>query len=290
LIFSCPYGYNKIKSIAGSELWISLAIGLTCSNQWEQFVELEQENMKKISVLSVLILMMYFLSAGTVYAADVKGSAVEGKVVGRDGRPLAGVKVVATLPNGERKEGYERFEAKTRIDGTFLLAGLYPGTYYRILCDSGQCNDPKERIRSLPTGETLKLRNDFVLTFSPFNVTPDGVIQDQRTGLEWAPVALMTINYDGAVAYAKSLRLSGGGWRLPTVDELKDLYESGQRGCGLDSAFENPRPKAWSSDPRNPSKRWLVRFSSYEVHTELWDQESPPCDDCRVLPVRSAKR
>jgi hypothetical protein len=253
-------------------------------------MQLFNRNMKKISLVSVLILMIYFLSAGIVYSADVKGSAVEGKVVDRDGKPLAGVKVVAMLPNGELIEGYERFEAKTKLDGTFLLEGLYPGTYYRILCDSGQCNDPKERIRSLPSGETLKLRDDFVVIFSPFNVTPDGVIQDLRTGLEWAPVALMTINYDGAVAYAKSLRLAGGGWRLPTVDELKDLHESGQRGCGLDSAFENPRPKAWSFDPGNPSKRWLVRFSSYEVYADLWDQESPPCDDCRVLPVRSTKK
>ena len=249
-----------------------------------------QQNVKNISVMSVLLLMICFLSCGISYAADMKGSAVEGKVVGRDGRPLEGIKIVAMLPSGEFREGHERREARTKIDGTFVLEGLYPGTYYRILSEGGQCNDPKERIRSLPSGETMKLRNDLVLIFPPFKVTPDGVIQDQRTGLEWAPVTLMTINYDGAVTYAKSLRLAGGGWRLPTVDELKDLHVSGQRGCGLDSAFENPRPKVWSANPKNPSTPWMVRFSSYEVCAELWDQASPPCDDCHVLAVRSLKR
>jgi hypothetical protein len=249
----------------------------------------EQEHMKKISVLSVLILTICFLFAGTAYSEDKKGSAVAGKVVSRDGRPLSGVRVVAMLPSGEQKEGYDWFEVRTKKDGTFVLEGLYPGMYYRIVCDGGQCNSPKERIRSLPSGETLKLKNDFVLVFSPFEVTADGVIQDTRTGLEWAPVPLMTFNYDRAAAYTKSLRLAGGGWRMPTVDELKDLFESAQRGCGLDSAFEHPRPKAWSTDPRSSSKRWLVRFSSYEVYADLWDQGSPPCDDCRVLPVRSTK-
>jgi hypothetical protein len=246
--------------------------------------------MKKISVFSVLILMICFLLAGAACSEDRKGSAVKGKVVGRDGRPLAGIKVVAMLPDGDYKEGYDSFEVKTKPDGTFVIEGLYPGTYYRIVCDSGQCNDQKERIRSLPYGETLKLGNDFVLIFSPFKVSSEGVIQDLRTGLEWAPVPLPTFNYDGAARYTKSLRLAGGGWRLPTVDELKDLFESGQSGCGLDWAFEDRYPASWASDSKGLSKQWLVRFSRFKVSTELWDQQSVPCDDCRVLPVRSARK
>lgn len=246
--------------------------------------------MKNISAISLCIVLVCALSAGNAHSSELKGSAVKGKVVGSDRRPLADVRVVAMLPNGEIRKGYERLETKSAADGTFLLEGLYPGTYYRILSDSGQCNSPKERIRSLPSGETLKLENDLLLIFSPFTVTADGVIQDQRTGLEWAAAPLITVDYDGAAAYATSLTLAGGGWRLPTVDELTGLHASGQRGCGLDSAFKNPRPKAWSSDPKSPLKRWLVKFSRYEVQTELWDQQSPPCDDCRVLAVRSAKR
>ena len=250
----------------------------------------KQGNMKKISMLSILSLLLCFLFAGTAYSENQKGSAVEGKVVDRYGRPLAGVKVVATLPGGEYQEGHDWFEVKTKPDGTFLIEGLYPGTYYRIVCDGGQCNDLRERIRSLPYGETLKLEKDFVLIFSPFKVSSEGVIKDLWTGLEWAPVPLTTVNYDGAIRYSKSLGLAGGGWRLPTVDELNELYESGRRGCGLDLAFENYYPKVWASDPKSPSKKWVVRFSSYKVYTELWDRESDSCDDCRVLPVRSLKQ
>jgi hypothetical protein len=244
--------------------------------------------MKKLSVLSALILMICFLFAGTAYPADEKGSAVAGKVVGRDGRPLAGVSVEAMLSGGEYKEGYEWFEVKTKPDGTFVLKGLYPGTYYRIVCDGGQCNDQKERIRSLPPGETLKLENDFVLFFSPFKVSSENVIQDLRTGLEWAPVP-MTINYDGAVTYAKSSALPVEAGDCPRWMNFM-ICMNRVKGMRLDWAFENRYPKAWASDLKSPSKRWLVRFSGYKVYTELWGQQSEPCDDCRVLPVRASKR
>jgi len=254
-----------------------------------RFNQEEERNVKKVFAQIVMILMMSFLFVYSAYSADNKGSAVLGKVVDRDGSPLEGVKVVAVLQSGTRKEGYNRLEVETKSDGIFVLKGLYPGTYYRIVCKGGQCNDQGERIRSLPSGETLKLEQEYVLILSPFKVSSEGVIRDLWTGLEWAPVPMMTLSYDHAVAYAESLSLAGGGWRLPTVDELKKLYESGQRGCGLDQAFRNRYPKAWSSDPKSPSKRWLVRFSRYEGYTELWDRQSDPCDDCRVLAVRSAK-
>jgi hypothetical protein len=244
--------------------------------------------MKKIPMLSVLVLVSSLL-AGTAYPED-KGSAVEGRVVDRDGRPLAGVKVVAMLTAGEYIEDYDRFEVKTKSDGKFVIQGLHPGTYYKIVFDANQCNEQRERIRSLPSGETMKLRQDYVLIFSPFEVSSEGVIKDLRTGLEWAPVPPITFTYDLAALYTKSLGLGGGGWRLPTVDELRDLYDSAHDGCGLDWAFENRYPRAWSSDPKSPTKRWLVKFSRDKIYTELWDQRLDPCDNCRVLPVRSLKQ
>ncbi len=246
--------------------------------------------MKRIPLLFFLVLVCSLLLAGGAHPADNKGSAVEGRVVDQRGRPLAGLKVVAILTTGEYIEDYDRFEVKTQSDGKFHLQGLHPGTYYKIIFDAGQCNDQRERIRSLPSGETMKLGKDYVLIFSPFEVSPEDVIRDLETGLEWAPVPPITVSYDRAASYVKSLSLAGGGWRLPTVDELNDLYESARDGCGLDWAFENRYPKAWSTDPKSPSKRWLVRFSRDKAYTELWVEQAGPCDDCRVLPVRSSPK
>jgi hypothetical protein len=164
--------------------------------------------------------------------------------------------------------------------------------YYKIVFDGGQCNDPKERIRSHPSGETLKLAKDNVLILSPFKVSPDGVISDLLTGLEWAPLSVTTVNdYERAESYAASRRLDGGGWRLPTVDELEGLNESGKRGCGLEAdAFGSSYFRVWASDRKSGLNQWIVMFHRDKVNTELWDQELGPCDNCRVLAVRSSKR
>ncbi len=242
--------------------------------------------MKKISVLLILCCLLMFLSFAVAYSRDRKGSAAEGRVVGKDGSPLPGVTAVAILPSGEYKDGYEEIKAVADATGKFKLKGLYPGTYYRIFFRSGQCNDPRERIRNLPPGETLSLGNEYTLLFSPFKVLSNGVIEDPRTGLEWAPVPMPTVNYEMALAYARSLGLAGGGWRLPTIDELEGLYETGQGGCGLDSAFGDRYPNAWAANVKHQPDLQVFDFLQGRVDTRPGDDVAP-CDNCRVLPVRS---
>jgi len=242
--------------------------------------------MKKVSALLILCFALMFLSSAAAYSRDRKGSAAEGKVVSKDGSPLSGVTAVAILPSGEYREGYEEIKAVADATGRFKLKGLYPGTYYRIFFQGGQCNDPRDRIRTLPPGETLSLGKDYTLLFSPFKVLSNGVIKDPRTGLEWAPVPMPTVNYAMASAYARSLSLAGGGWRLPTIDELEGLYETGQSGCGLDWAFGNRYPNAWAANIKNMPDLQVFDFLRGMVDTRP-GEEVAPCDNCRVLPVRS---
>jgi hypothetical protein len=250
---------------------------------------MKQKRMKKFSALSIFIalsLMGSFLFAAAALSAGMTGSAVEGKVLDKNGRPLSGVTVVAELPNGEYRDGYEEIKAVAGDDGDFRLNGLYPGTYYRLFFEGGQCNDPIERIRSLPPGEIMKLNKDYVLLFSPFKVSPSGVIKDPRTGLEWAPVSMFEANYRVAETYATHLRLDGGGWRLPTIDELEGLYETGRSGCGLDWAFGNRYPNAWATDHEGSSERKIFDFLHGTTYAQPVGDGVAPCNNCRVLPVR----
>jgi hypothetical protein len=57
-----------------------------------------------------------------------------------------------------------------------LLLRLYPGRIIKIVFDGGQCNDLKDRVK-VSFGETMKLKKDYVLTLSTFNVSEDGVIR-----------------------------------------------------------------------------------------------------------------
>ena len=60
-----------------------------------------------------------------------------------------------------------------------------------------------------------------------------------------------------SIAYCASLPLAGGGWRLPTKDELLTVYANR-------AALEPTDEPLWSSSSvaGSPSDGWYVRFSA----------------------------
>jgi hypothetical protein len=66
----------------------------------------------------------------------------------------------------------------------------------------------------------------------------DGTILDKSTGLTWqkdTPDLLLTL--EDAEEYAKTLELSGNGWRIPTRDELLNIVEHGKKDPCLNDLF-----------------------------------------------------
>ena len=55
-----------------------------------------------------------------------------------------------------------------------------------------------------------------------------GTVSDNLTGLEWFAGPNKDQNWYAAREWVKSLKTAGGGWRMPTIDELKTLYEKGK--------------------------------------------------------------
>ena len=74
----------------------------------------------------------------------------------------------------------------------------------------------------------------------------DGVIDDSKLGLQWAPAPDRPMNHYQADEYARNLRLAGGGWRLPTVSELKSVYDKTRPG-GADPMFHVSDYLVWMS-------------------------------------------
>ena len=55
----------------------------------------------------------------------------------------------------------------------------------------------------------------------------DGTVTDNGTGLMWQKTTAGKMNWYDAMSYASGLSLGGhSGWRLPSKDELKGLYNS----------------------------------------------------------------
>ena len=63
----------------------------------------------------------------------------------------------------------------------------------------------------------------------------NATLTDTFTGLQWAQHDnLHDVNIDTAKQWCASLSLSGAGWRLPTIQELEEIYAAGHEStpCG----------------------------------------------------------
>ncbi|MEA1954128.1 MAG: DUF1566 domain-containing protein, partial [Campylobacterota bacterium] len=112
------------------------------------------------------------------------------------------------------------------------------------------------------------------------------VVTDHLTNLEWADDASVAsvrkqwvtqANYDAgnyfdtsgdtATTYCATLALDGGGWRLPTIEELVGLSDYGRHTPAIDPVFVNVDGSLstyWSStsNASYSSTAWLVSFYS----------------------------
>ena len=111
----------------------------------------------------------------------------------------------------------------------------------------------------------------------------DGTVTDTDTGLMWADKDNgSNINWFSAKSYCEGY--SGGGksgWRMPTIDELAQLYSIRAYG----PVIRRTAYVVWASETRD-SDAALFDFSNGRWG---WDPQSYVSTVFRALPVRSAK-
>ncbi len=98
-----------------------------------------------------------------------------------------------------------------------------------------------------------------------FSAPGDGTVLDSQTGLQWAQRDNgQNINWNNARSYCSNLSTSGGGWRLPSMDELEGIYDAtatlttscGGYTCRASPLFSLTGPIAWSNQSNGSSKAW----------------------------------
>ena len=115
---------------------------------------------------------------------------------------------------------------------------------------------------------------------SPFSISGDGQeVTDSRSGLVWRRCA-EGLKWDGKTCAGKlakfklagakeAAKAAGGGWRLPTKDELVGLVVKGKKKPLIDDAAFPGTPKTlfWSTRPGfdDNLNAWLVNFSNGKV-------------------------
>lgn len=82
----------------------------------------------------------------------------------------------------------------------------------------------------------------FPVVDGPFTAYSNYVVKDSRTGLEWYcrhDPQFKGINSASASEWAKNLSVDGGGWRMPSLEELYGLYGAGSYNQGSKFGLEN---------------------------------------------------
>jgi len=94
------------------------------------------------------------------------------------------------------------------------------GTYQVVLIG-------KVRVRSSETQPTDAVESSARVVERDGNYFKydNGVVYDKNTGLEWYVGPDKSTTWNKAKRWVESLNIAGGGWRMPTRDELKTLYQ-----------------------------------------------------------------
>jgi TolB-like protein len=75
-----------------------------------------------------------------------------------------------------------------------------------------------------------------------------GVVRDTKSGLEWYAGPDKNIGWDDTKSWVANLRVDGGGWRMPTLKELKGLFQKGAGSRNMTQLFETTGWWVWSGE------------------------------------------
>lgn len=121
-----------------------------------------------------------------------------------------------------------------------------------------------------------------------FAVSPEDVIFDSETGLEWVVGPDEDTNYEKANQWVAGCSTAGGGWRMPTRRELRRLYQQGVGDRNMDPAFKITGFYVWA-EPRNSSYGSYGWAFGFGLGDDCWFT-SRTANYCRAFGVRASQR
>ena len=113
-----------------------------------------------------------------------------------------------------------------------------------------------------------------------------GIVKDTKTGLEWKVGPDKDTNWNEARSWVKNLKLKGGGWRMPTLVELKGLHQKGAGSMNMTPLLKTTGWQVWSNKLKDSSFAWGFY---YVCGGKGWDGRTFPYD-FRAFAVRSPRR
>ena len=127
-------------------------------------------------------------------------------------------------------------------------------------------------------------RQDCVARDGPYCSYANGIVKDTRTGLEWKVGPDKDTTWDEARSWVESLNIDGGGWRMPTTDELGGLYKNGAGSRNMTPLLKTTGWYVWSGETKGSSHAWGFGFGLGGYR--YWGSRSSSYD-LRAFAVRS---
>jgi len=118
-----------------------------------------------------------------------------------------------------------------------------------------------------------------------FKKLGSGVVRDTQSGLDWYAGPDKNTSWDDAKSWVANLRVDGGGWRMPTIEELKGLYRKGTGSRNMTSLLETTGWWVWSEETAGPGH---VRALDFDNDVALLDRRDNSIHK-RGFAVRSRK-
>jgi hypothetical protein len=95
----------------------------------------------------------------------------------------------------------------------------------------------------------------------------NGIIHDSKTGLEWIAGPDRDMSWYEVEEWANSLEhFEGGGWQMPSLDQLMTLYEKGKGTRNITPLLKTNGWFVWSRDIKDPSSAWQLLFHNGNKH------------------------
>ncbi|MCG6879819.1 MAG: DUF1566 domain-containing protein [Deltaproteobacteria bacterium] len=152
----------------------------------------------------------------------------------------------------------------------FLIAGLL----MCASCDDGEKTVDKatgsENIKQRPAMEKDVGKTDDQQAYQYHEIArngayvayEDGIVRDTATDLEWVAGPDKDTNWEEAKWWVNGLKIGGGGWRMPTMDELESLHIQGTGERNMTPLLKTTGWWIWSSETEGPKKVWYFDFYS----------------------------
>ena len=107
---------------------------------------------------------------------------------------------------------------------------------------------------------TVLFAGEIVARDAHYEKYANGIVQDTKTDLEWYLGPDKDTTWEVAKSWVENLTVDGGGWRMPTREELKALYQKRAESRNMTPLLKNTGWLVWSGETKDSSSAWFFDF------------------------------